>query len=320
MTLKEKIKANKLYIANWIFDMILLIVVLIIYYLAQPLQTAKVLYVPSGSISAIITHLQAKNITLSSADRIFLRLIGMPQQGWIYMGETEMTHGDFLYKLTKSKAAMKAVTLIPGETSYQFSVQLADELGLDAQKLYKEFSTLAHYEEGALVPDTYHLPLGIDERRAALHLLRASYQRHKAWSEKIFGTYNKKSWQKYLIIASVIQKEAANKEEMPVVASVIYNRLKKGMKLQMDGTLNYGKYSHEKITAQRIREDASLYNTYKYKGLPPHPVCNVELDAIKAAIFPRKTEYLYFMKGKNGRHDFSRYYSTHLSNIHSATK
>lgn len=290
------------------------------YYLAQPLQTSRVLYVPSGSISAIITHLQAKKIRLSSLDRILIRFIGKPQQGWIYLGHTEMTHGDFLYRLTHSKAAMKEVTLIPGETTYQFSLQLADELGLNAGKLYREFQTLAHYEEGALVPDTYHLPLGIDEKRAALHLLRSSYERHKAWSEKIFGTYNKKNWHKYLVIASVIQKEAADKAEMPLVASVIYNRLKSGMKLQMDGTLNYGKYSHQKVTAKRIREDESLYNTYKYKGLPPQPVCNVELEAIKAAIFPRKTEYLYFMKGKNGKHNFSRYYSTHLSNIHSATK
>lgn len=236
------------------------------------------------------------------------------------MGQNEMTHGDFLYRLTRSKAAMKEVTLIPGETTYEFSLQLAAELGLNADKLYKEFSQMAHYEEGALVPDTYKLPIGIDERRTALHLLRSSYLRHKAWSEKIFGTYNKKNWHKYLVIASVVQKEAANKKEMPIVASVIYNRLKSGMKLQMDGTLNYGKYSHQKITSQRIRQDESRYNTYKYRGLPPEPVCNVELEAIKAAIFPLKTDYLYFMKSKNGTHDFSRYYSTHLSNIHSATK
>jgi UPF0755 protein len=121
-------------------------------------------------------------------------------------------------------------------------------------------------------------------------------------------------------MASVIQKEAANKEEMPIVASVINNRLKKGMKLQMDGTLNYGPYSHHKITAKRIRQDKSRYNTYMYKGLPPLPVCNVELSAIRAAIFPAKTDYLYFMKSKNGTHDFSRYYSTHLDNIRAATK
>ena len=249
-----------------------------------------------------------------------MRFIGSPQQGWIYMGETQMTHGDFLYKLTHAKAAMTEVTLIPGETTFGFSQQLSKELDLNADVLYAYFKELAHYEEGALVPDTYNLPIGIDEKEAAVYLLRSSALRHKAWAEKIFGTYNKKKWKQFLIMASVIQKEAANKKEMPLVASVIHNRLKKGMKLQMDGTLNYGEYSHQRITPKRIRNDKSPYNTYKYKGLPPVPVCNVELAAIKAAIFPAKTDYLYFMKGKKGTHDFSRYYSTHLRNINAATK
>ncbi len=253
-------------------------------------------------------------------DKTFLRFLGSPQQGWIYMGSTQMTHADFLYKLTHAKAAMKSVTLIPGETTYGFSEQLAQELGLNASTLYNYFQKFGQYQEGLLVPDTYNLPIGIDEKTTALHLLRSSYKRHKNWSEKIFGTYNKKKWHKYLVMASVIQKEAANKEEMPIVSSVIHNRLKKGMKLQMDGTLNYGKYSHQKITAKRIRQDKSPYNTYMHRGLPPFPVCNVEISAIKAAIFPAKTDYLYFMKGKNGTHDFSRYYSTHLRHIHSVTK
>jgi UPF0755 protein len=107
---------------------------------------------------------------------------------------------------------------------------------------------------------------------------------------------------------------------MPLVASVIYNRIKKGMRLQMDGTLNYGKYSHVRVTPKRIRNDKSIYNTYKYRGVPAIPVCNVGFEAIKASVFPAKTDYLYFMKSKNGTHDFSCNYSTHLSNIKRATK
>ena len=78
---------------------------------------------------------------------------------------------------------------------------------------------------------------------------------------------------------------------MPIVSSVIHNRLKKGMKLQMDGTLNYGIYSNEVVTAERIRDDNTTYNTYKVVGLPTDPVCAVSLEAIKAAIFPVKSDY-----------------------------
>jgi UPF0755 protein len=142
----------------------------------------------------------------------------------------------------------------------------------------------------------------------------------KALSQKLFATYNEKKWFHYVSMASVIQKESANVQEMPIVSSVIYNRIKIGMHLQMDGTLNYGKYSHVKVTAKRIKEDMSSYNTYKYAGVPSDPVCNVSFDAIKAAVFPEKTDYLYFMKNKSGVHDFSRNYSTHLKNIRRATK
>ena len=71
------------------------------------------------------------------------------------------------------------------------------------------------------------------------------------------------------------------------------------MKLQMDGTLNYGLYSHSKVTPERIRNDNSGYNTYKIEGLPKEAVCNVSRNAIDAVINPAKTDYLYFMRDKN---------------------
>jgi UPF0755 protein len=170
------------------------------------------------------------------------------------------------------------------------------------------------------VPNTYKIPKGITEKKLINNLLTKSHSQMKALSIKIFGVYNEKEWFHFVTVASVIQKESANIEEMPLVSSVIYNRVRKNMKLQMDGTLNYGKYSHVRVTTKRIREDNSTYNTYKHTGLPAIPVCNVSFDAIKAAIFPAQTDYLYFMKSKNGTHDFACNYSTHLSNIKRATK
>lgn len=82
----------------------------------------------------------------------------------------------------------------------------------------------------------------------------------------------------------------------------------------MDGTLNYGKYAHIKITPKRIREDTSKYNTYKHAGLPPYPVSVVSSDAIKAAIFPKKSSFLYFVrdkKDKEGGHIFTKSLKAH---------
>ena len=275
---------------------------------------------PQGSITKIITHLQNKEINVSPIDAFLMRFIGMPQQGWINIGSERLNHADFLKRLSTAKAAMKNITLIPGETTYIFLQQLSSKLSLDHKVLLQEYKKQSPFKEGAFVPDTYKLPRGITAEAVVALLLKRSALKHKEWSQKIFGNYNKAKWYKYLTLASVIQKEAASVKEMPIVGSVIQNRINKGMKLQMDGALNYRKYSHIKITAKRIRTDKTAYNTYKYKGIPDDPVCNVSLPAIRAAIFPAKTNYLYFMKNKQGKHDFTRYYSTHIRNIKRATK
>ncbi len=264
--------------------------------------------------------MQSKNYEVCKLDSLLLRLIGSPQSGWINIGETKSTKADFLYRLTKAKAALQDITLIPGETTYIFLNQLSDSLKLDRKKLRQEYDAQAKIKEGMFVPNTYRLPIGITEKEIIRLLLKISKSKMKQFSVKVFGNYNEMKWFHYVAVASVIQKESANVEEMPIVSSVIHNRIKKGMKLQMDGTLNYGKYSHVKITPKRIREDTSVYNTYIHSGIPELPVCNVGFDAIKAAIFPAKTDYLYFMKSKNGKHNFTRNYSTHLYNIKHATK
>ena len=282
--------------------------------------TPKVVYIPSGSISKIITQLSLQNYNVTKLDAIILRFLGSPQKGWIYIGSNKVTRADFLYKLTTAKAAMEDVTLIPGETTYIFLDQLSESLGLDRVLLQKYYDKYSRYKEGEFVPNTYKLPIGMSEENLIRTLLIESDKQMRELSVKIFGKYNRDKWFRYVTVASVIQKEAASIEEMPLVSSVIYNRIKKGMRLQMDGTLNYGKYSHMKITHERIKTDKSSYNTYIYSGIPNTPVCNVSFDAIKAAIFPAKTSYLYFVKGKNGQHIFSCNYSTHIKNINNATK
>jgi len=311
---------KKLTIIEYILEIALIIILSFIFYLNQTVITPKVLYIPKGSINQIITYLQKESYDVCKLDALLLRLIGSPQSGWINLGSEENLRFDFLYKLTRAKAALVTITLIPGETTYVFLEQLAQKLNLDREKLQEAFDKQAPLAEGVLVPDTYKIPKGITEEALISLLLKSSHKRMVTLSQKFFGTYNEKKWFRYVAIASIIQKESANKEEMPIVSSVIYNRLKKGMKLQMDGTLNYGKYSHVKVTPKRIREDRTKYNTYLHKGIPTVPVCNVSFEAIKAAVFPAKSDYLYFMKNKKGVHDFTCNYSTHLRNIKRATK
>ena len=310
---------KKLVILKYIFEILLIISLSFIFYLNQPIVSQKVVYIPAGSINKIISHLSRNGYQLCKLDSLALRFVGSPQNGWINIGQSRLSRGDFLYKLTKAKAALQDITLIPGETTYMFFKQLAKNLYLDKNILQKEFDKYSPVKEGALVPNTYKIPLGITEKVLIRLLLNRSKMQMKEFSYKLFGSYNEKKWFHFVALASVIQKESANKAEMPLVSSVIYNRIKRGMRLQMDGTLNYGRYSHMRVTPQRIRKDKSIYNTYIHKGIPSVPVCNVSFEAIKAAVFPARTNYLYFMKSKRGDHDFTCNYSTHLSNIKHAT-
>jgi UPF0755 protein len=275
-----------------------------------------VLFIPKGSTSSIVSYLNKSDIDSNRVDYYLLRYIGYPQSGWIDLQTTAMTKIDFLIKLTTSKAAIKKLTLIPGETNYFFLKQIASKFGLDYKKLFVYLNQYAYKLEGSIIADTYNFPLGISEKHIMYSLIQQSDDRYKKLSTKIFGNYNKSQWYRYVVIASIIQKESASIKEMPIVSSVIYNRLKKNMALQMDGTLNYGIYSHQKVTPKRIKTDTSIYNTYKFKGLPSQPICTVSIDAVKSAIFPAKTDYLYFMLHKSGdKHIFTNSYKRHRTNV-----
>jgi len=280
------------------------------------MASSSVVFVPQGSISYIITYMAQKNFDLyEKTDKYLLALLGQPQSGWVGIEELVLTRGDFLFKLSHSKAPLKTITYIPGETKELFLAELALNFNLSYEKLLAEYNAKTPYVDGFLVPETYYIPIGINEKHLIHFLLTHAKRYHKEVFEKIFGEFNEAKWHKFIVIASIIQKEAANVEEMPLVSSVIYNRLKKDMKLQMDGTLNYGEYSHIKVTPARIKEDTSSYNTYLHKGLPPHAIGSVSKEAIFAAIFPKNTNYLYFVKNKKGEHTFSQTYENHLENI-----
>lgn len=305
-----------------IFDICLILFISFIFYLKVPVKTPQNLEIPKGSIGSIISNLNKQNINLSSFDKYILAFLGSPQSGFITLSDTKFSKLDFLYELTISKARMQEITLIPGETTEIFLDIIAKNLELNSTKLKEEFVKISPFEDGFFIAETYKIPYKIDEARLISHLAKISKQNFdKIFKENYTKDLNNTKIKEILIVASIIQKEAANIDEMPLVSSVIYNRLQKNMALQMDGTLNYGKFSHIKVTPERIKNDNSGFNTYKFAGLPPSPVCNVSIDAIKAAINPAKTEFLYFMRQKqNNSHKFTKTYDEHLQVINEQRK
>ena len=282
------------------------------------IDTKKTILIPDKNVTQIISHLHKKGYDLSLIDEQILKYMGKPIPGWVSIGKSNINRLEFLHKLTTTSSHINKIKLIPGETLEIFFQELSYKYDYNKSELFQYYNEYSPYKEAGILPDTYFVPYGIRERNLIKYLTRVANKRYKQISTKYLGDYNTTKFNRILTIASIIQKEAASNKEMPIVSSVIYNRLKKHMRLQMDGTLNYGKYSHIKVTPQRIDDDNTTYNTYKHRGLPKYPVCCVSIQAIKSAIKPAKTDYLYFMRNKHGYHDFTTSYKKHRANIKKA--
>ncbi len=304
---------------TFIATFITTILVIAIYFLML-IKTKQNIYLPKDNNNsiysvAVVNYLKKNGYSVGYLDELFLKQFTKPQAGWIYINKKKLPRYKFLLQVGSYANHYTPITIIPGETTYYVLRALKKKLNLNLMKLELNYNKLAPFKEGNFLANTYNIPIYFKEKDVIKFLINSSLKEYKKISYKYYNDYNPKIWNKLLTIASIVQKEAANKNEMPIIASVIYNRLNKKMRLQMDGTLNYGIYSHKKITPLRIKNDTTTYNTYKHRGLPKYPVCNVSKDSILAAINPTKSEYLYFMKNSKGRHNFSKDYKKHIKNI-----
>lgn len=173
-------------------------------------------------------------------------------------------------------------------------------------------------DEGTLFPDTYRVEGGT-KYSDFIQLMETRMKEAiaTAWKKRENGLYFKTP-QEMLIAASLIEKETFLKTERPVIASVIVNRLRKGMRLQIDPTVIYGLSKTGLLGRPLTRKDLKIitpYNTYRKKGLPPTPICNPGMKSLLAAADPANTNHIYYVATGKGGHNFSRHYEDHLRNI-----
>ena len=112
-------------------------------------------------------------------------------------------------------------------------------------------------------------------------------------------------------LASVIEKETSVPDERAIISAVFHNRLRGKIPLQSDPTVIYGLESFDGNLRKRDLDSPSRYNTYRYRGLPPGPIANPGIDAIRAALYPARANYLYFVSRNDGTHFFSSTLAEH---------
>jgi len=180
----------------------------------------------------------------------------------------------------------------------------------------KKYGLKTYTMEGFLFPDTYYFSKNTHPMRIIDTMFRNFLKRTESLRSQL--EEKELTLEEWVIIASMIEKETGVDEERPLVSSVIYNRIKKGMALQIDPTVIYALKRRAEWNGKLTRKHLQLedpYNTYYYKGLPPSPICNPGIKSLEAALNPAKTNYLYFVSMGNGRHVFSSSYEEHLKNI-----
>ena len=166
--------------------------------------------------------------------------------------------------------------------------------------------------EGFLYPDTYLIQKGSDANYIIKSMLNRFEEILKQVKDETKVDIKDEDVEKTITIASMIEKEAGVENDRPLISSVIYNRLEKDMKLQLDAAVIYGLGYHVDVVLNKHLEIDSPYNVYKYKGLPVGPIANPGIDSIKAALLPEKTDYLYYILQKDGSHYFTNNYDDFL--------
>lgn len=222
-----------------------------------------------------------------------------------------------------------SVTIPEGYTLHEIANELKKRAVIQSEsefmdylkeQVYLDFSSMKWLQqmpsknlEGYLFPDTYFFSKSMTNRQVVL----AFMQRFEQVFLPMYENSDKKlSFHDTLTLASIIEKEAGIRDEMPLISGVFHNRLNRNMHLASCPTVGYamGK-PRKKLLTYKDLEYPSPYNTYRNIGLPPSPIAAPGKQAFQAAMYPKKTHYLYFVSRADGsrRHQFSTNLRDHLS-------
>jgi UPF0755 protein len=287
---------------------------------------ARVIIPRGASFSQATDSLaKAKLVGWPKMFRLYGRVTGGDRN--IKPGTYLLKHGtpwrDIISALNGGRGLVNAITIPEGYTVSQITPLLARTLKVPAdsvQAAMKDTALLARLDipsptlEGYLFPDTYAFPVGTTARQAVREMVYDFERRWNSdWDAKASGL--KINRNDLVTMASIVEREARVPEERPVIAAVYYNRLRKGMLLQADPTIQYALGHHVGRVLYKDLAVQSPYNTYIHKGLPPGPVASPGVASLNAAANPANIPYLYFVASPDGHHEFRMTLDEHTNAV-----
>jgi UPF0755 protein len=287
---------------------------------------------PPGSTFAAVTDSLVAHGVVSSRlwFKLLARIRGVDRSvhAGVYQFAPHLSAWRVLGVLSEGKTAALRFTVPEGLTILDVAALAAERLRMPEYSLLtaardgRAASAILGFRvssfEGFLRPETYAVPLGMsaDELvRLMAQAFAADWQ--PAWTARLDSIGMTEL--QLVTLASIVEGEARADQERETIAGVYHNRLRIGMALQADPTVQYAiALATGKRKPRLYVKDyqfASPYNTYLHPGLPPGPVNSPSRRSLEAALYPAKVPYLYFVAGSDGRHLFARTYAEHLSNV-----
>ena len=246
----------------------------------------------------------------------------------LYRLNPRMSLWEVLTTLSEGRSELLALKVPEGYTTEQIAQELEKLNVLKAQdflaaaqdeKFLKSLGIQGPSVEGFLFPQTYRVPVSADPKALVELLVRQFY-------DSVGDDFQARCAQqdltpyKAVILASIVEKEAQKSEERPVVAGVLFNRLHKKIRLEVNATLNYVLADKRAWLTNDQLGTQSPYNTYQHRGLPPTPICNPGLASIQAVLDPADVPYLYYVAKGDGSHLFATTFEEHQKNVAQAKK
>ncbi len=289
-------------------------------------KSNKFIEIPKGSTpNQIISKLTSEGIIKSeTATQIYLRTFGNAEkmQAGEYQFASPISPLQVLKELKKGEERTTKLTIPEGFTRFDIAKRIHDKFPqtppiddkailtlMDDASLVKDISPSAKNLEGYMYPSTYSLPRDAKPQEIIKTMVEQFKKIWKPeWNER--ARTLGRTPQEIVTIASLIETESKFEEERPIVASVIYNRLSKSIPLGIDQTAVYIAKMQNRWDGTIHKSDLesdSPYNTRKFGGIPPGPISSVSESAVKAALYPAKSDYIYYVlnvEKNDGSHHF----------------
>jgi len=281
-------------------------------------QSTKIFVINQGeSLTSVVNNLSKEGL-IRNRLIFFLIVKKLGIERKIQAGDFRLSPAMDAYQIAKNLTHGTLdiwVTLIEGTRKEEIAQIISQNLGIP------ETEFLKYAKEGYLFPDTYLLPKDATPE-SIVKILENNF--NKKFSTELQQKAKAKglSPTETIILASLVEREAKLSEDRPLVASVILNRFKTEMKLDIDATIQYtlGYQPEEKTWWKKVltTDDLAIdspYNTYKNKGLPPTPICNPGLAAIQAIANAPETDYFYYLSDKKGKIHYAVTLEEHNENV-----